>query len=291
MSRQAARLRSHLAAETRGANGIGSLGRLIGYLRDAAARPRPRRRRPADRAGGAAHRKPPAGAVRRVAAGGRPERGARAVVWNTAGLELPTVGEEYVAHLHDRTTPRQRAGAAVYGLAADLAQSIFFTRPDRPDVLVVEEAAPLTNSPGGQKCCNRIIRQGRKIPDRVRRHQPAPDQGLRGARGRVHRPAAVSGVQGLPAGPGHAGSGAGATWTATRSCCATTWRTPARSRLSTTATTAIEHRYGTVIPGREGEAWFLDEFGGFGKVGLFAAPTAALAAALDTNPRRWTRTP
>ena len=34
MSRQAARLRSHLAAETRGANGIGSLGRLIGYLRE-----------------------------------------------------------------------------------------------------------------------------------------------------------------------------------------------------------------------------------------------------------------
>jgi hypothetical protein len=46
-----------------------------------------------------------------------------------------------------------------------------------------------------------------------------------------------------------------------------------------------------VIPGREGEAWFLDEFGGFGKVGLFAAPTAALAAALDTNPRHRTRTP
>ena len=36
---------------------------------------------------------------------------ARAVVWNTAGLELPTVDEEYVAHLHHQTTPRQRAGA------------------------------------------------------------------------------------------------------------------------------------------------------------------------------------
>ena len=34
MSRQAARLRSHLDAETRGANGLGSLGQLIGYLRD-----------------------------------------------------------------------------------------------------------------------------------------------------------------------------------------------------------------------------------------------------------------
>src|SRR6202022_3672219 len=52
---------------------------------------------------------------------------------------------------------------------------------------------------------------------------------------------------------------------------------------------ALDTRYGTVIAGREGEAWFLDEFGGFGKVGLFEAPTAALAAQLDTNPRRSTR--
>ena len=49
---------------------------------------------------------------------------------------------------------------------------------------------------------------------------------------------------------------------------------------------AIDDRYGKVIPGREGEAWFLDEFGGFGKVALFAAPTAALAARFDTNPHR-----
>src|SRR6202040_1743513 len=34
VSRQAARLRSHLAAQTRGSNGVGSLRQLIGYLRD-----------------------------------------------------------------------------------------------------------------------------------------------------------------------------------------------------------------------------------------------------------------
>ena len=63
------------------------------------------------------------------------------------------------------------------------------------------------------------------------------------------------------------------------------------ARLTDHGEEAIDNRYGAVIPGRQGEAWFLDEFGGFGKVGLFAAPTAALAAALDANPRRWTRTP
>ena len=49
---------------------------------------------------------------------------------------------------------------------------------------------------------------------------------------------------------------------------------------------AIDSRHGKVIPGREGEAWVLDEFGGFGKVRLFAAPTAQLAELYDTNPQR-----
>ena len=53
---------------------------------------------------------------------------------------------------------------------------------------------------------------------------------------------------------------------------------------------AIDTRHGTVIAGREGEAWFLDEFGGFGKVGLFAAPTAA-AGAPHSTPTRAPRRP
>ncbi len=207
------------------------------------------------------------------------------MVWNTAGLELPTVGEEYVAHLHDRTTPRQRAGAAVYGLAADLAQNLFFARPHRPDILVVEEAAPLTNSPGGQKCCNRIIRQGRK---------------------------SQTGFVGISQHPVKDFAVLEDEFIDQRLCLA--FRDPRLARATlewcgrdldrhpellrayvenTSPVTLFDHdddatttRHGTVIPGREGEAWFLDEFGGFGKVGLFGAPTAALAAALDTNPRR-----
>jgi hypothetical protein len=41
-----------------------------------------------------------------------------------------------------------------------------------------------------------------------------------------------------------------------------------------------------VIPGREGEGWLLDEFGGWGKVRLFSAPTGELAELYDTNPQR-----
>ena len=283
MSRQAARLRSHVAAETRGAQGINSLGRLIGYLRDV----RPGRDRADDDLLIGLEGLRTESHLRALFDESLPVgdlSGAAAVVWNTAGLELPTASEEYVAHLHDRTTPRQRAGGAVYGLAADLSQTIFFARPFRPDVLVVEEAAPLTNSPGGQKCCNRIIRQGRKsqtgfvgisqhpIKDFAVLEDEFIDQRLclafrdsRLARATLE-------------------------W-----CGRDLDRHPDLLRAyveNTSPVTLFDHgddadnRHGTVIPGREGEAWFLDEFGGFGKVGLFGAPTAALAAALDTNPRR-----
>jgi hypothetical protein len=216
--------------------------------------------------------------------------GAVAVVWNTAGLELPSVDEEYVAHLHDRTTPRQRAGAAIYGLAADLAQTIFFSRPQRPDVLVVEEAAPLTNSPGGQKCCNRIIRQGRKS-----------QTGFVGISQHPIKDFAVLEDEFIDQRLCLAFKDSGLARAALQWCGRDLDRHPELLRNyveNTSPVRLVDHgdegidtRYGTVIPGREGEAWFLDEFGGFGKVGLFAAPTAALAAALDTNPRRWTSTP
>jgi hypothetical protein len=284
ISRQAARLRAHLAAETRDGNGIGSINQLIGFLRDL------REGRDA------------ADDDLLVALEGlRTERhlralfdetlpvadlaSAAAVIWNTATLELPSVGEEYVAHLHQLTTPRQRAGQAIYGLAADLSQTIFFARRHRPDVLVVEEAAPLTNSPGGQKCCNRIIRQGRKswtgfvgisqhpIKDFAVLEDEFIDQRLCLA----FKDATLA--------------RATLEW-----CGRDLARHPELLRMyieNTSPVQLVDHgddvidrRYGKVITGREGEAWFLDEFGGFGKVGLFEAPTARLATQLDTNPRR-----
>jgi hypothetical protein len=286
LSRQAARLRTHLAAETRDGNGIASLRRLICYLREL--------RDGRDHADddllvgleGLAtdsHLRAlfdeslPVTDLSRVAA----------VVWNTAGLELPSIDEEYVAHLHDRTAPRQRAGQAVYGLAADLAQTIFFSRPQRPDVLVVEEAAPLTNSPGGQKCCNRIIRQGRKS-----------QTGFVGISQHPIKDFAVLEDEFVDQRLCLAFRDAGLAAATLQWCGRDLERHPEllRNYVENTSPVAlvdhhndaIDTRYGRVIPGREGEAWYLDEFGGFGKVGLFEAPTPRLAAQLDTNPRRWT---
>ena len=129
---------------------------------------------------------------------------------------------------------------------------------------------------------------GPQVLDRIRRHQPTPDQ----ATSRCWRTSS---------------STSGCVWRsgtprlarATLAWCGRDLdRHPELLRdyvENTSPVTLIDHgddtvdsRHGTVIPGREGEAWFLDEFGGFGKVGLFAAPTAELAAALDTNPRRAT---
>jgi len=100
-------------------------------------------------------------------------------------------------------------------------------RPTCPDVLVVEEAAPLTNSPGGQKCCNRIIRQGRKSQTGfvgISQH-PIKDFAVLEDEFIDQRLCLAFKDSGWP---GPRWRGAGATWTATRSCCATTWRTPAR---------------------------------------------------------------
>ena len=288
MSRQAARLRSHLAPETRDGNGIGSLSGLIGYLREL----RVGRDRADDDLLVGLEGLRTESHLRAVFDESLPVRHlseAAAVVWNTAGLELPSVDEEYVAHLHHRTTARQRAGAAIYGLAADLAQSIFFSRPARPDVLVVEEAAPLTNSPGGQKCCNRIIRQGRKSQTGfvgISQH-PIKDFAVLEDEFIDQRLCLAFKDSGL--------ARATLLW-----CGRDLDRHPELLRHyveDTSPVQLVDHgedevdaSYGVVAPGREGEAWFLDEFGGFGKVGLFCAPTAALAAALDTNPRRRTGT-
>jgi hypothetical protein len=285
-SRQAARLRTHLAAKSRAANGIGSLGRLIDYLRDVGDG--------CDRADEdllvgleglrtESHLRALFDEALPVA----DLTDAAAVIWNTAGLELPSVDEEYVAHLHERTTPRQRAGQAIYGLAADLAQTIFFGRPGRPDMLVVEEAAPLTNSPGGQKCCNRIIRQGRKSWT-----------GFLGISQHPIKDFAVLEDEFIDQRLCLAFKDAKLARATLEWCDRDLQRHPellrnyventSPMRLVDHGDDVIDTRYGTVIPGREGEAWYLDEFGGFGKVGLFEAPTAALAAKLDTNPRRST---
>ena len=283
LSPQAARLSAHLEPKARHANGIGSTNALIGYLRELR------------------NGRVPADDDLLIGLEGlraqrlltplfddtlpTPNLVAQCVIWNFGGLALPTVTEEYTAHLHRQTTPAQRAAQALFGLGAELAQSLFFGRPDRPDMLVVEECAAWTHSPGGQKCANKIIRQGRKawtgfcaisqhpIADFAVLEDEFIDQRL--CLGFTDATLAEATLR----------------W-----CGRDLDRHPDLLRNyvdNTSPVQLVDHgddtidtRDGTVIPGRHGEAWFLDEFGGFGKVRLFEAPTAQLAARFDTTPHR-----
>jgi hypothetical protein len=284
LSPQAQRLHAHLAPECRAANGIGSHRQLIGYLRGL--------------------REGRVGADDDLLVGLEglatqrllrplfdeslpvPDLTAACVIWNFGGLELPTVGEEYTAHLHQQSTPGQRAAQALYGLGAALAQSLFFARPGRPDMLIVEECAAWTHSPGGQKCANTVIRQGRKAWTGFLgiSQQPIKD---------FHDVLEDEFIdQRLCLGFRDADLAAATL----RWCGRDVDRHPELLADYVTNTSpvqvmdhgddAIHAGHGKVVPGREGEAWYLDEFGGFGKVRLFAAPTRALARQYDTNPHR-----
>jgi hypothetical protein len=284
VSPQAARLKGLLAPESRHANGIGSTNGLITYLRD---------RTRTDRVGVDDDLLVALEGLRaeRLLApmfdesSPPPDLSRQLVIWNFGGLKLPTVTEEYQAHLHHQSSPSQRAAQALYGMAAELAQSLFFSRDTAPDVFVVEECAAWTHSPGGQRCANTLIRQGRKAWTQFVGISQAPRHDFGVLEDHFIEQRICLGFK----------ESAIAEDTL-RWCNRDLERHPrlladyvtntSPAQLMAYGDDTIDHRHGRVIPGREGEAWMLDEFGGWGKLRLFSAPTAELAELYDTNPYR-----
>lgn len=283
VSPQAARLKAVLAPASRHINGIGSLNQLIAFLHE---------RRP--------DRVSVDDDLLIALEGLRAERllapmfddtlpradlSKQLVIWNFGGLKLPTVTEEYQAHLHHQTTPSQRAAQALYNMAAELAQSLFFSRDTQPDILVVEECAAWTHSPGGQKCANTLIRQGRKAWTLFLGISQSPRTDFGVLEDEFIEQRICLGFK-----------EAAIAQDTLRWCNRDLERHPALLTDYVTNTSpaampnygddSIDSRHGKVIPGREGEAWVLDEFGGWGKVRLFSAPTRELAELYDTNPQR-----
>ncbi|WP_431241046.1 ATP-binding protein (plasmid) [Mycolicibacterium aichiense] len=282
-SPQASRLKALLSADTRHTHGIGSSHQLICFLRE----PRPDRVAVDDDLlialeGLRAERllAPMFDESLPV-----PDLSKQVVIWNFGGLKLPTVTEEYQAHLHQQSTPSQRAAQALYGMAADLAQSLFFSRPAQPDVLWVEECAAWTHSPGGRRCANTIIRQGRKAWTLFGGVSQSPRSDFGVLEDEFIEQRILLGFK-----------DADIAEDTLRWCGRDLERHPklladyvtntSPAQVTNYGDDSIDSRHGRVIAGREGEAWVLDEFGGFGKVRLFAAPTAQLAELYDTNPLR-----
>jgi hypothetical protein len=283
VSPQAARLKGLVAPASRHTNGIGSLKQLIAFLQE---------RRP-DRVSvdddllialeGLRAERLLAPMFDDTLPG--PDLSKQLVIWNFGGLKLPTVTEEYQAHLHHQTTPSQRAAQALYGMAAELARSLFFSRDTQPDILVVEECAAWTHSPGGQKCANTLIRQGRKAWTLFVGISQSPRTDFGVLEDEFIEQRICLGFK-----------QAAIAEDTLRWCNRDLQRHPAllTDYVTNTSPAAIPHygddsidpRHGKVIPGREGEAWVLDEFGGWGKVRLFSAPTRELAELYDTNPQR-----
>lgn len=284
LSPQASRLKGLLAPASRHANGIGSLNRLIAVLAD---RGRPDRVNVDDDLlialeGMRAERLLAPMFDENLSL---PDLSKQLIIWNFGGLKLPTVTEEYQAHLHQQTTPSQRAAQALYGMAADLAESLFFSRDTQPDILVVEECAAWTHSPGGRRCANNVLRQGRKAWTMFLGISQSPRNDFGVLEDEYIEQRLCLGFK-----------------DATIAEDTLLWCNRDLDRhpelrddyVSNTSPAAmpnygddsIDSRHGKVIPGREGEAWFLDEFGGWGKVKLFAAPTRELADLYDTNPHR-----
>lgn len=282
-SQQASRLKALLSAESRHTHGIGSSNQLINFLRE---------RRP--------DRVPVDDDLLIALEGLRAERllapmfdeslpvpdlSKQLVIWNFGGLKLPSITEEYQAHLHHQSTPSQRAAQALYGMAADLAQSLFFSRPTQPDILWVEECAAWTHSPGGQRCANTVIRQGRKAWTLFGGVSQSPRNDFGVLEDEFIEQRILLGFK-----------EAEIAEDTLRWCGRDLERHPklladyvtntSPAQVANYGDDSIDSRHGKVIPGREGEAWVLDEFGGFGKVRLFAAPTAQLAELYDTNPLR-----
>ena len=205
--------------------------------------------------------------------------GAAAVIWNIAGLELPTVTEEYVAHLHDQTTPGQRAAPGDLRAWPPIWRSRSSSpAPSSPTCWWWRSAPPGPIRPAG-----------RKLPTRSSARAAKPGPGSCGISQHPIKDFAVLEDEFIDqrlclAFKDSEHGRATLEW-----CDRDLDRHPEllRNYVENTSPVqlvdhgddAIDTRYGKVIPGREGEAWFLDEFGGFGKVGLFEAPTAELAAA------------
>ena len=158
------------------------------------------------------------------------------VIWNFAGLKLPTVTEEYQAHLHQQTTPGQRAAQALYGLGAEVAQSIF-------------SAAPISPTCWSSRSAQRgpTLRAGRSARTRSSARAVRPGRGSAVSASSRSKTSPCwrtsSSISDCAwdssdlTSPKQPCSGVTATWTATRSCWPTTSTTPAPCSWSTTATT------------------------------------------------------
>ncbi|MBN7567161.1 ATP-binding protein [Mycobacteroides abscessus subsp. massiliense] len=205
------------------------------------------------------------------------------LIWNVAWLDLPTNEETTTEHLHAEMTPRQRAARALYGLAVDTNMQLFYARPKEPSVLIVEECYDWINSAAGGKAAYRLMTQGRKVsaaglfivqnPVKVFKRIGSEFITQRLNFGFKDPDMARAVLE----------------W-----CKRDLDRHPDLLKQYAKDTSPVvranrrnkrrAHLNGTVMQGRQGEAWLLDELDNFGKLRSFIHPDPVVQATFDTNP-------
>lgn len=112
---------------------------------------------------------------------------ARAIIFHTAGLELPEAEELRQEHLFNQMRLERIYGRAMYALIAAIARTICFARRDELALFVVDEAHHVTASPEGQQELRTFVRDGRKHQAAVAlgSHDPEADFGDETLRGLI----------------------------------------------------------------------------------------------------------
>jgi hypothetical protein len=85
-----------------------------------------------------------------------------ATVWLTNRLGLPDADDILNPHLYNKLPKGARAGMAIYGLIVETVQRHHFLHREQFSTMIFEEAAELMAYPAGARIAHRITRQGRK---------------------------------------------------------------------------------------------------------------------------------
>ena len=214
------------------------------------------------------------------------------LVWNMAGVVLPTAEEHEAAHRAARITRRERAGQAIYGICAELSQQLFFNDSQSNDFIWLEEAEGYLNSPAGGKRAHKITREARRLKTGLGVVSQNLVKDCRKMGTEFVTQTILTRFDDDAVAKEHLERFMGITADEYPDVVRRFIDDTSPPMLNDTIDMAFDAedfdvqmaRFGKTVPGREGECFFRDEFRRVGSGKLFQAPTADLVAALNTNP-------
>lgn len=214
------------------------------------------------------------------------------LVWNMAGIPLPTSTENDTEHLASRISRRERAGQAIYGICAELSQQLFFNDSQSSDFIVLEEAEGYLNSPAGGKRAHKITREARRLKTGLVVISQNLINDCRKMGTEFVTQTILTRFDEDDVAKAHLERFMGITEAEYPDVVRRYIDDTSPPELNDTLEMSMAtddfdlamSDFGKTISGREGECFFRDEFRRVGRGKLLGAPTAELADRLNTNP-------